>query len=85
MSGWSELEQFLSTDPRDVGCDEALRLLHVYVDLVQDDGSKEAARRYPGVAEHLRACGPCGDDFDGLLNAVRCTAGTDEGGADDRP
>jgi hypothetical protein len=70
MSGWSELEQFLSTDPRDVGCDEALRLLHVYVDLVHDHGSEEAARRYPGVAEHLRACGPCDDDLDGLLNAV---------------
>lgn len=70
MSGWSELEQFLRTDPRDVGCDEALRLLHVYVDLVLDDGSAAAARRYPGVAEHLRACGPCDEDFDGLLNAV---------------
>jgi len=25
---------------------------------------------YPGVAAHLTACGPCGDDFAGLLAAV---------------
>jgi hypothetical protein len=77
MSGWAELEQFLTTDPRDVGCDEALRLLDVYVDLVVRDGSEDAARRHPGVAAHLLACGPCGEDFDGLLSAVR-TAGTTE-------
>jgi hypothetical protein len=68
-----------------VGCDEALRVLHVYVDLVLDGGSgAEAARRYPGVAAHLRACGPCGEDFDGLLLAVR-TAGTNEPDRDERP
>ena len=84
MSEWVELEQFLRTDPRDVGCDEALRLLHVYVEVVFDDGSEEAARRYPGVAEHLRACGPCDEDFEGLLVAVR-TVGTDETDRDERP
>ena len=26
---------------------------------------------YPGIAAHLRACGPCGEDFEGLLAAVR--------------
>jgi hypothetical protein len=72
MTGSAELERFLRTDPRDVGCDEALRLLHAYVDLVLDDSSAaEAARRYPGVAAHLLACGPCGEDFEGLLLAVR--------------
>jgi hypothetical protein len=30
-----------------------------------------AERRYPGIAAHLRACGPCGEDFEGLLAAVR--------------
>jgi hypothetical protein len=59
MSGWAELEQFLTTDCRDVGFDEALRLMHVYVDLVLDDSSgAEAARRFPGVAAHLRAAVP---------------------------
>ena len=50
MTGWSELDRFLRTDPRDVGCDQALRILHIYVELVLDDASgAEAARRYPGV------------------------------------
>jgi hypothetical protein len=62
------LERFLRTDPRDVGCGEAIALLHVYVDLVA--AGQDAAGRYPGVAAHLAACGPCGDDFAGLLAAV---------------
>ncbi len=68
MNGWPALERFLQTDPRDVGCAEAMEILHVYVDLVARDGG--AGERYPGVAAHLRACGPCGEDFDALLAAV---------------
>lgn len=30
----------------------------------------DAARRYPSVAVHPAACGPCGEDFRGLLAAV---------------
>jgi hypothetical protein len=33
-------------------------------------GGEDAAGRYPGVAAHLLACGPCGEDFTGLLAAV---------------
>jgi hypothetical protein len=62
------LEQFLQTDPRDVGCNEAMAVLHVYVDLVA--AGRDAPNLYPGVAAHLAACGPCGDDFSGLLAAV---------------
>ena len=62
------LGRVLATDPADVGCDEALAMLHVYVDLVAAD--RDAASRYPGVAAHLAACGPCGEDFKGLLAAV---------------
>jgi hypothetical protein len=68
MSDWSELDAFLETDPADVGCDEALRILHVYVELVAD--GEDAAARYPGVAAHLRQCGPCSEDFEGLLALV---------------
>ncbi len=67
MNGWQALDGFLRTDPRDVGCTEALELLHVYVDLVLAG----AEPRYPGVEAHLRACGPCGEDFEGLLAAAR--------------
>jgi len=62
------LEQFLRTDPRDVGCDEAMAVWHIYVDLVT--AGEDAAARYPGVAAHLLACGPCSEDFAGLLSAV---------------
>ena len=68
MNEHESLERFLRADPRDVGCDEAMAVLHVYVDLVA--ASQDAAGRYPGVAVHLEACGPCGADFAGLLHAV---------------
>ena len=73
MNDWPALDRFLRTDPRDVGCEQAMEMLHVYVELVAAGGPAE--QRYPGIAAHLRACGPCGGDFEGLLAAVR-------GGAD---
>ena len=69
MNGWPALDRFLRTDPRDVGCAEAMRMLHVYADLVASGAP--AGQRYPGIALHLQACGPCGEDFEGLLAAVR--------------
>jgi hypothetical protein len=69
MSDWTALDRFLHTDPRDVGCERAMQILHVYVDLVASGG--DAAERLPGVAAHLAACGPCSEDFHGLLAAVR--------------
>ena len=48
-------------------------LLHVYAELVAADAA--AAERYLGIAAHLRACGPCGEDFGmGLLAAVHGAA-----------
>ena len=69
MNGWPELDRFLRTDPRDVGCAQAMDMLHVYVNLMVAGAPVE--ERYPGIAAHLRACGPCGEDFEGLLAAVR--------------
>ena len=69
MTGYDELDRFLQTDPRDVGCERALAILHVYVELVLAD-PRTAVERYPGVAAHLRACGPCEEDFQGLLAAT---------------
>ena len=68
MSQWERLDRFLRTDPRDVGCEEAMAVLHIYVDLIV--AGEDAAGRYPGVAAHLEACGPCAEDFTGLLAAV---------------
>jgi hypothetical protein len=68
MSDWSALDRFLQTDPRDVGCAEAMDVLHVYAEMVASGA--QAEQRFPGIAAHLRACGPCGQDFKGLLAAV---------------
>jgi hypothetical protein len=73
MTGWQALDEFLRADPRDVGCERAIEVLDIYVDVVSADGVEAAGRRFPGVAVHLRACGPCGEDFDGLLAAVTGT------------
>jgi hypothetical protein len=69
MNGWTALDRFLRTDARDVGCAEAMRMLHLYAELVASGA--QAEQRYPGIAAHLQACGPCGEDFEGLLAAVR--------------
>ena len=68
MTGQSELDRFLRTDPRDVGCAKALEMLHVYAELAA--AGEPMDERYPGIAAHLGACGPCGDDFDGLLASL---------------
>jgi len=44
-------------------------MLHLYVELVTDAGDG-AASRHPGIAAHLAACGPCSQDYQGLLAAV---------------
>jgi hypothetical protein len=64
----NQLERFLRTDPRDAGCDETRRLLHVYVDALLDHAHPE--RRYPGIAVHLEDCPPCADELHGLLTAT---------------
>jgi hypothetical protein len=68
MTGRSGLDRFLRIDPRDVGCAQAMDMLHVYAELAA--AGDPVAERYPGIAAHLRACGPCGEDFDGLLAAL---------------
>jgi hypothetical protein len=72
MNGWPALDRFLRTDPRDVGCEHAMEMLHVYADLVAS--GERAEERYRGIAAHLHACGPCGEDFEGLLAAIRGAA-----------
>jgi hypothetical protein len=68
------LDRFLRTDPADVGCAEAIAALHAYVELLA--AGLDPAARFPGVAAHLQACGPCADDYDGLLITVRETGGS---------
>jgi hypothetical protein len=70
------LDRFLQTDPADVGCAQAIEMLHVYVELAAAGERPEL--RHPGAAAHLRACGPCGDDYDGLVLTIRETGGAGE-------
>ena len=69
MDGWPALDDFLRTDPHDVVCARAMEMLHTYAELTA--AGAPAEQRYPGIAAHLRACGPCGEDFEGLLAALR--------------
>jgi hypothetical protein len=68
MNRETALHRFLKTDPDDVGCEQAMELLNIYVEVVASDAA--ASERYPGIAAHLKACGPCSEDFDGLLAAI---------------
>ena len=68
MTGRDELLRFLDTDDRDARCDRTLELLHVYAELVL--AGRDPERTYPGITVHLRNCGPCTDDLEGLLGAA---------------
>ena len=68
MTASEALDRFLQTDPADVGCDEAMALLHIYAELLA--AGTDAKARYPGIVAHLRACGPCSEDFVGLFTAI---------------
>jgi len=63
----SSFDRFLQTDPRDVGCGEAMEILHVYVELVAADAAAE--ERYPGIAAHLKAVA-LAQRLTGLLAAI---------------
>lgn len=69
MNHWLELDRFLRTDPRDTGCDTAMELLHVYAEHAGAD-PRTVEHRYPQTAAHLRSCGPCTEDLEGLLAAI---------------
>jgi hypothetical protein len=70
MAGWREtLDRFLAADPRDVGCDEVMAVLHLYAEL--QAAGVDPAEQYPGVAAHLAGCEACAEDARGLLAAVQ--------------
>ncbi len=64
MTGLSQLERFLATDPDDAGCEETFALMHLYVERELTHG--DAASRYPRIAKHLANCAPCAEDARGL-------------------
>lgn len=68
MSGLSKLRSFLRTDSNDAGCGETIARLHVYVE--RQLASGDAGEAYPGIAAHLATCGPCREDYRGLLSLL---------------
>ena len=68
MSDWDALNEFLRTDPRDIGCDLALDGLPAYAELSAGGGHPEDV--FPGLAAHLRSCSACSDDHDALVRAT---------------
>jgi hypothetical protein len=65
------LEQFLETNQIDSGCARALELLDVYADRIL--AGEDPASAFPDIAVHLAACGPCAEDLEGLLAAMRAS------------
>jgi hypothetical protein len=63
------LDEFLATNQIDSGCARALEMLDVYADEIAAGGRPE--ERFPDIAVHLAVCGPCAEDLDGLLAAIR--------------
>jgi hypothetical protein len=64
MNGWPALDRFLRTDPRDVGCAEAMEMLHVYVDLVAagepaSSGTRASRRTCARAAPAVRTSRRC--------------------------
>jgi hypothetical protein len=64
MNGWPALDRFLRTDPRDVGCAEAMEMLHVYVDLVAagkpaSSGTRASRRTCAPAARAVRTSTSC--------------------------
>ena len=53
----------LRTDPRDVDCAQAMKMLHSHAELAAV--GDPAAERYPGIAAHLRACARAGKTLKG--------------------
>ena len=68
MNGWSALGRFLRTDPRDVGCAEAMQMLHVFAELVasgapaeqRTPASRRTCERAARAEQTSRGCWPRG-------------------------
>jgi hypothetical protein len=58
MTGWPELDRFLRTDPRDVGCAQAMEMLHIYAELAgrwrSRGGALPRSRRAPARLRPVR-------------------------------
>jgi hypothetical protein len=61
--------RLLGTPGEDTGCEGALARLAEYVE--GELAGREMTELFPAVAEHLRNCPACAEDYRGLLALVR--------------
>ena len=68
MNHASSMHDLLATDPADIGCDRTFELLDVYVEV--EFAGQDPQVRFPGLTAHLRGCGACRGEYQGLLAAA---------------
>ena len=68
MTGNNLTRQMLGTAGEDAGCEETLARLAEYVE--GELSGREMAELFPAVAEHLRNCPACNEDYRGLVELV---------------
>jgi hypothetical protein len=69
MSEHDPLARLLGTPAEDAGCEGGLALLAQYVEGEVD--GRNVRELFPAVAEHLRNCPACAEDYEGLIALVR--------------
>jgi hypothetical protein len=69
VSGSDLTTRLLGTAGEDAGCEETLARLAEYVE--GELSGREMAELLPAVAEHLRNCPACAEDYRGLVELVR--------------
>ena len=69
MTDWTALERFLDTDPADVGCEQAMDILHVYADLLAA-GADAAQQTTPAWRPTWPPAAPAARTSAGLLAAI---------------
>lgn len=74
MSDRDLITRLLGTPGNDPGCDGAHARLAEYIEA--ELAGREMAELLPTVAEHLRNCPACVEDYRGLLALVRERRGT---------
>ena len=74
MSDRDLITRLLGTPGKDTGCEGAHARLAEYIE--GELAGREMAELLPAVAEHLRNCPACVEDYRGLLALVREGHGT---------
>ena len=63
------LERLLGTSGEDSGCEGGMELLSQYAEAELD--SRDAAELFPTLAEHMRNCPACEEDYTGVVALLR--------------